>query len=137
LTTIRFDPAGTHIGVQGVVHGPPGTTRLVNFLLDTGTPHAVVDAAIIDALGLGAQAAVGRSKLWGVSGSTDGYVLRVPRLDLLGRSLTQYRLAVHDFSEELGVEALLGLDFFRGTYLGLDFVSGEITVRDPDRRNGG
>ena len=126
---MRFDPASTHILVGGVLEGPLGVTRFVRFVIDPGTPHTVVDTPLMDALGFHAGIAVGRSTLWGVSGVTEGYVVRAPRIRVVGKELRDYRVAVHDFAEGLGVEALLGLDFFRGGYLGLDFVTGEITAR--------
>ena len=126
---MRFDPRRQHIVVGGVLEGPEGRTRRIRFIIDPGTPHTVVDTPLMDALGYGANQAVGKSSLWGVSGVTEGYVVRAPRIRVIGKELRDYRIAVHDFAEGLGVEALLGLDFFRGGYLGLDFVSGEITTR--------
>lgn len=101
----------------------------MDFLVDTGTAHTVIDTSILDALGFGAHLATGRSSLWGVSGNTDGYVVRVPTITVVGRCLANYRAAAHDFQPELGVDALLGLDFFQGGYLGMDFATGELTVR--------
>lgn len=129
MTTIRFDPTTPQVIVQGSVHGPAGVIRVVDFLIDTGTAHTVIDTSILDALGFGAHLAIGRSSLWGVSGSTNGYVVRVPSILVVGRTLKDYRIAAHDFPPELGIDALLGLDFFQGGFLGLDFAVGELTVR--------
>lgn len=126
---MRFDPRKQHILVAGVLDGPDGRIRRVRFIIDPGTPHTVVDTPLMDALGYGAHLAIGKSTLWGVSGVTKGYVVRAPRIRVVGKEIRDYRIAVHDFADGLGVEALLGLDFFHGGYLGLDFVTGEITTR--------
>jgi|GEM_PF-3003799 len=125
----RFDPSADQILIVGLVEGPEGKIRRVRFLVDTGTPHTVIDAPIMDSIGFGAHLATARSRLWGVSGVIDGYVVKAPRLRVLGHELQGCSIAVHDLPNDLGVEALLGLDFFRGCYVGIDFCDGTLEVR--------
>lgn len=125
---MKFDPTGDQILIPGLITGPRGKVRRVRFLVDTGTPHTVVDAPLTDEIGCGAHQAVGKSRLWGVSGISTGYVVRAPRVRVLGRDMLDYPIAIHDLPNDLGVEALLGLDFFRGCFLGIDFRDGSIRV---------
>jgi hypothetical protein len=55
-------------------------------------------------------------------------VIRLPAVAALDRVRTDFLVAAHEFP--LGVEAdgLLGLDFFRGFILTLDFVGGRVSL---------
>lgn len=72
--------------------------------------------------------AVARSSLWGVSGVTLGYIVRLPQFALLGQKRRDHHVAVHDLPQDLGVEALLGLDFFRNTRFCMDFRLGQLEL---------
>lgn len=126
---MKFRPRSKQILILGLIEGPEGKPRRVRFLLDTGTPNTVIDAPLTDSVGFGAHLAVGRSRLWGVSGVSEGYVVRAPRVRVLGHELRNYRVAIHDLPNNLGVEALLGLDFFEDCFLGVDFKDGSIVVK--------
>jgi hypothetical protein len=124
----RFEPSAHQILITGLLEGPQGRVRRVRYLLDTGTPHTVFDAPITDSIGFGPDLMTGTSRLWGVSGVSVGYVVRAARVRVLSREVHGYPVAVHDLPNDLGVEALLGLDFFKACFLGIDFRVGLITV---------
>lgn len=125
---IPFDLSSEAIIVHGVLSGPLGITRRVMLLVDSGTPHTVIDAPVADSVGFGAGTGVGRSSLLGVTGVSDGYIVRAPRLRAIDHIVTDYPIAVHDLPDDMGFDGLLGLDFFHGCRLVVDFVAQTIEV---------
>ena len=54
--------------------------------------------------------------------------LTINRLDVLGQQRTDFPVLAHTLPPSAGVDGLLGLDFFRGRKLTLDFRTGVITL---------
>jgi hypothetical protein len=79
-------------------------------------------------LGYDLSRTVGNTRIRSATGIALAPVIRVSAVAALDRVRTNYLVAAHDLP--LGVEAdgLLGLDFFRGFILTLDFVRGRITL---------
>jgi hypothetical protein len=55
--------------------------------------------------------------------------INVIRIEALGRVRENFPLICHTLPPTAGVDGLLGLDFFRGTYLTIDLVSGIVKVQ--------
>jgi hypothetical protein len=51
------------------------------------------------------------------------------RIESLGQSRTNFPVLTHPLPPAAPVDGLLGLDFFRGTELVIDFRNGQIDVR--------
>jgi len=51
------------------------------------------------------------------------------KIEALGKIHEYFPLLCHTLPPTAGVDGLLGLDFFRGTYLSIDLVSGIVNVR--------
>ncbi len=62
------------------------------------------------------------------SGSTTAPRLMVTRLTALGRHAVGLRVIAHTLPAGTGVDGLLGLDFFRGLVLTIDFRAGQLTL---------
>lgn len=70
-------------------------------------------------------------RLRGDTGVTRAPLIRVPALTALGRARTDVLVAAHDLPLGAESDGLLGLDFFRGFVLTLDFARGRITLARP------
>jgi hypothetical protein len=54
--------------------------------------------------------------------------LSVQSLTALGQTRGNFSVAAHNLPAKASVDGVLGLDFFRGQILTLDFLKGEITL---------
>jgi hypothetical protein len=123
----QFDPNERVIWVEVRVFGPLGHRQL-KFIFDTGTPVTILNTAIADNMGYGANMGTGRSRLLGPEGAQEGYRLRVDRLEALGFVMEPCELFCHDFDEQLGVDGLIGMDLLAGKIVTIDGAQGLITV---------
>jgi hypothetical protein len=55
-------------------------------------------------------------------------LIRVPAVTALERVRTEFLVATHDYPLGIETDGLLGLDFFRGFVLTIDFVRGRIAL---------
>jgi predicted aspartyl protease len=126
----RFDPAARSIIVPVTVVGPRRQYDL-KCALDTGSMQTVLSATFLRALGYDLSRPVRRTRIRSATGTAPAPVIRVSAVAALDRVRTNFLVAAHDLP--LGVEAdgLLGLDFFRGWVLRLDFFHGRIRLWRP------
>lgn len=59
---------------------------------------------------------------------------RVASVVSLGHTNTNFVIATQDLPITVEADGLLGLDFFRGLILNLDFNRGRVTLRSPNPR---
>jgi hypothetical protein len=120
-----FSPDAKNLIVPVTLVGPRDTYDF-RLTLDTGSGITVVPAMSLRRLGFDLSRPVGYKNLRGATGVARAPLVRVPALAALDRVRTDFLVAAHDFP--LGVEAdgLLGLDFFRGLVLTVDFARGRI-----------
>jgi hypothetical protein len=55
-------------------------------------------------------------------------VIDVRRFEGMGQVVEPFEVACHDTPEDLGVEGLIGMDFFRHRILTLDGIRGKVLV---------
>jgi hypothetical protein len=130
--SFSFPPDAKKLIVTARIVGPRNSHDC-RLTLDTGSGVSVVQAAILRRLGVDFSRPVGHTNLRGAAGVARAPLVRGPAVHALGRVRTEFLVAAHDFP--LGVEAdgLLGLDFFRGFVLRLDFARGRIRLTPPRR----
>ncbi|MBX9623011.1 MAG: retroviral-like aspartic protease family protein [Gemmataceae bacterium] len=131
--TTRFDPAARLVIILGYVTGPAGTGR-VRFAVDTGASGTVVRATILEAAGIVTPPGAPRRRMHGLAAGATAPVVRVPHLLALGHGRPDFPVAACDLAPTRPYDGLLGLDFFRGLVLNLDFAGGVITLRPPRPR---
>src|SRR5580658_762306 len=103
----------------------------LNFLLDTGASSSVVDLEVARRLGIKLGE---RVKVTGVNGATDGFWPQKLIATLGSVPLTKNYLVV-DLSKLGGacstpIDGLLGIDFFDGKAVQIDFASQKIRILD-------
>ena len=123
----RFDPREGLIVVPARLFGPAGDA-VVRLALDTGATDTLINAEVLMLLGYDPATAPDRLQV--TTGSSIEFCARlaVDRLEALGRTLTGFPVPCHTLPPSARLDGLLGLDFFRGCYLGIDLRNGEITV---------
>ena len=127
-----FDPTARSVMVPVVIVGPRQSFDFL-FALDTGATQTTIRPELLRRLGYDLSRPAGRTRLRSATGGAPAQVFRVSAVAALDRVRTDFLVAAHDLP--LGVEAdgLLGLDFFRGLVLKLDFGRGRITLTAPKR----
>jgi len=127
-----FDPTRPKVVASGLVVGPRRTSP-VRFALDTGSNQTVISATILTLLGYDLSAATRHGRLRSATGGTTAPVIEVRQLDALDHARANFPVVAHDMPPAVTYDGLLGLDFFRGLVLTLDFARGDVTLKPPRR----
>ncbi len=122
-----FEPNEGLIVIPARLSGPKGE-MVVRLALDTGATGSLVNAALIELLGYDAAATPSRVRI-----TTGSSVETVPRLEIekieaLGNERHRFPVVCHTLPPSADVDGLLGLDFFRGQRLVIDFRSGSLAI---------
>lgn len=122
-----FNPKRGLVIVQAQVWGPTGSGFL-RLALDTGATGTVLNATVL--VGLGYNPALAAKRIQITTGSGVEFVPRLPvdRIDALGHTRSTFPILCHTLPPSASVDGLLGLNFFRGRTLGLDFRTGQVTL---------
>ena len=122
-----FDPTSGPIIVRAEVTGPSrGLT--VRLILDTGATTSLLDEEVLFNLGYDLVSVTDRVQM-----ATGSLVTSVPRvvltrLSALGKRSVGMPVLAHTLAVNMSVHGLLGLDFFRGEVLTIDFRSKRIAL---------
>ncbi len=122
-----FDPLQGLIIVRAELWGP-GSSAVLRFALDTGATGTLVNVGMLVAIGYDAALVPDRVQV--TTGSGVEFVPRVmlDRIMALGQERTGFPVLGHTLPPSAGVDGLLGLDFFRGRSLTIDFHSGRVAL---------
>ena len=123
-----FDAGEGPIFVTAMVVGPNGA-MVVSLGLDTGSTDTVISVEMLVAAGYDPEAAPESVQV--TTGSSVEFRPRVvvQRLKALGRERFDFPVLAHTLPSSAGVDGLVGLDFFRGLTLTVDFRKGQITLK--------
>lgn len=123
-----FDPNAELIWVGGTL-GMAAETRHLMMVKDTGTPRTLIERSVAESLGLTEDLRIGYARFKGVAGPpVRGYRIVADRFEAFGRVLNNFEVICLELSEELDVDGLIGLDFFRGLKVLTDYQAGFITL---------
>lgn len=120
-----FDPRRGLIVVQVELFGPAGS-GILQLALDTGATSTIVNVAMLVAVGYDPGLAAGRVQVTTGSGVEFAPRLEARKLIALGQERDTFPVLGHTLPPSAGVDGLLGLDFFRGHHLSIDFRAGQI-----------
>jgi predicted aspartyl protease len=126
--SLGFNPKEGLIIVPTRLFGPVGDA-IVHLALDTGATGSLVNWDIAVLLGYDPAIVEDRVQVTTGSGVEFAPRIKVIRIEALGREQEHFPLLCHTLPPTAGVDGLLGLDFFRGTYLTIDLVSGIVKVQ--------
>jgi hypothetical protein len=122
-----FDATTGPVYVEAEVSGPTGRSSL-RLVLDTGATISLIDPSILLAVGYDPGAAPDRIQVTMGNGVAHVPRLFLNRLTALGQHRIGFAVLSHTLPPDAGVDGLLGLDFFRGSLLTLDFRGGLISL---------
>jgi len=125
--SIRFDPLENLIYVRAKVFGPVGSTSLL-LALDTGASSTSISSERLLSLGYELSADAEGSRI--VTGSRVEFApeITIVKFSALRQQRQNFSVLAYDLPVEAGVDGVLGLDFFRGQNLNIDFRNGLITL---------
>jgi hypothetical protein len=118
-----FQPLSGLILVEAEVSGPSGKVS-ATLVLDTGATTTTLNVRVLRSIGYDPDAATDLVRMTTGSAVEMASRLMVNRLSALGRHAIGLRVLAHDLPTQAAVDGLLGLDFFRGFLLTIDFRAG-------------
>lgn len=123
----NFNSVDGLIMVSARIDGPTGHTY-AELALDTGATGSLIRPSKLVVIGY--DPGVAPDRVLVTTGSGVEYVPRLPvdRIETLGQTVNQFNVLAHTLPPSAMVDGLLGLDFFRGQRLIIDFQSGEIEL---------
>ncbi len=99
--------------------------------LDTGATHTVIDLTVMLMNGYSLNDVVRIVDFETAKGGIEAYVFKVSKLKALGRVIHDIEVSSYDFIGNnviFDIDGVLGLDFFKGTSLKIDFNNFTITL---------
>ena len=126
-----FDPEASLIYLSASVSGPEGLTDVVLDLvlaLDTGASSTLLSWTLLRRLGYTASTNSESVEVTTGSGIERALEITVSHLAALEQERANFVVIAHDLPASAGIDGVLGLDFFRGQYLNIDFRNGLITL---------
>lgn len=125
--TFPFKPHHGHILVHAQITGPAASTAAL-LALDTGALATVISHDILTAVGIDPTPASHFVQAITGSGIVNAAVVTLAKISALGQNRINFPVLAHTLPPGAGVDGVLGLDFFRGQNLNLDFRTGQITL---------
>ena len=125
-----FDPQRGLIIVAAELWGPKGR-GVLQLALDTGATWTVVNVGMLVALGYDPALAPDRVEITTGSGVEFAPYINLSRVTALGQERMGFAVLAHTLPPSAAVDGLLGLDFFRGQRLTIDFRTGQVSVDAP------
>ena len=128
--TFPFQPAADAILVDVEITGPLRTLQL-SLILDTGATATLLSTSALARAGVDPTDPLTARpiQVMTASGPVPAARVLLTRLSSLGRHRFGFSVVAHDLPASAQADGVLGLDFFRGTVLTLDFVAGQISLR--------
>ena len=125
--TLSFNPTGNLIVASVRLFGPARDVR-ARLILDTGATRTMVSREIAVDLGYDLAAAGERSQVITGSRIETMPIIAIDRVVALGQERRNLPVLCHTLPAGSPVDGLLGLDFFRGQKLTIDFRAGLVTL---------
>ena len=122
-----FDPQRGLIVVRAELWGPSGS-GVVRLALDTGATSTLVNVGMLVAIGYDPAFAAERVQVTTGSGVEFAPRVVVQRVSALDQERRGFAVLGHTLPASVSVDGLLGLDFFRGLNLAIDFRLGRLRL---------
>lgn len=101
------------------------------FAVDTGATQTLFSATCAESMGFDLERPAGRKRIRSATGSVFVPLFRLTQIEALGQIREDFEIAAQDFPVGVRADGLLGLDFFRGLVLKLDFARGRASLSPP------
>ncbi|NLD27617.1 MAG: hypothetical protein GX659_02270 [Myxococcales bacterium] len=124
-----FDPSEYHVRLVGRMRTAAGLDYEYRAILDTGAPFTEFSDQFLHAAGVLPGIASSVSTKHGLQ--TQKYRrLKLLRIDICGHVIEDMQVYVSHFEKHWGVDALIGLDFFRQFCVTINYNAGQI-ITEP------
>jgi hypothetical protein len=100
--------------------------------VDTGATHTVIDLTSLLLTGYSVSDNIGIVPLETGKGSIDAYVFKIAEFYALGKKIHNFKVCAYDFlsnSVLVNIDGVLGLDFYKGNILNIDFERKRISLK--------
>ena len=126
LKITPFDIGKHHIRVRMVVLSRLGSKHFLNAILDTGAPRTEISDRSLILAGFPFEM---KDVVPGKFQQTRKYAkVRLKNAKLLGQTLEDWVVHISKFDESWGIDALIGLDFFRQFEVRVNYKKREIAT---------
>lgn len=125
--TYRFNPRQGHVLVITKLWGPLGEMD-IPLALDTGAVKSVLSWQTAALLGYDPACVADRARVVSATGEVWVPRLTVAKIEALGQERREFPFLCHTLPAAAGLDGLLGLDFFRGHRLVVDFRAGLLSI---------
>jgi predicted aspartyl protease len=125
--TFSFDRRRGLIVIRAELTGPSGS-GVLQLALDTGATTTLVNVAMLIAIGYEPALTTDRIQVTTGSGVEFAPRIELQKLTALGQERYGLHVLGHTLPPSSGVDGLLGLDFFRGLRLTVDFRAGQLRI---------
>ena len=125
-----FDPEHGLVVARTQVTGPAGIA-ILRLAVDTGATRSVINSSLLVAVGYDPATAEERTEVTTGSGVEFAAKVSIDEILALEQRRVDFPVLAHTLPPSAGVDGVLGLDFFRGLILTIDFHEGRVTVTEP------
>ena len=125
--TFTFDPRRGLIIVRAEVWGRSGS-GILQLALDTGATSTLINVGMLVAIGYDPALVTERIQVTTGSGVEFAPRVVLQRVTALGHERVGFPVLAHTLPPSATVNGLLGLGFFRGLELAIDFRAGQLTL---------
>jgi predicted aspartyl protease len=126
----RFDTSDHHIYVASRLVDWHGVTHAFRAIVDTGAPVTEFSDEFLASIGLIKADDLKAADVSAFEQTKRYAKLTLPKIDCLGQSMENVNIRVSRFAEGWGVDALIGLDFFRQFQVTVNYRNGQI-ITEP------
>ena len=127
MNVTSFAPLGGPIIVEARATGP-SLSRNLRLMLDTGATSTLIHLPVLITLGFDPERDGQTVQITTASSLERASKITLTRLFALGQNRIGFAVVAHSLPDDAPVDGLLGLDFFRGHVLTLDFRAGSIAL---------
>ncbi len=127
MSVISFTPKGGPIVVEARATGPH-QSRDLRLILDTGATSTLIHLPVLLALGFHPDRDGRPVQITTANSVQSATRITLTRLFALGQNRIGFPVVAHTLPSGAKVDGLLGLDFFQGHILMLDFQVGSISL---------
>ena len=128
--SVPFDLSRSSVRVRGYVEGADAG-EYVWFAVDTAATRTLLRPDLLRHLGCDFSRTLGSVGMTSATGAARAPVVTVRTVTSLGRTRENFGIVAHDLPDTFDGHGLLGLDFFRGLVLTIDFANGLVGLTDP------
>ena len=122
-----FNPNQGLIIIRAEFFGPSGSV-ILRLALDTGATGTLVNVGMLVAIGYDPALTANRVQVTTGSGVEYTPLITVDKIIALGQERINFPVLCHTLPPSASVDGLLGLDFWRGQHLTIDFRSGQLKL---------